>query len=113
GYYTPTSVGTDLSINKEVKKIDGIEYVLEKPIKGDVALIRGYKADTLGNIVYYKTARNFNPLMATAAKYVVAEEDEIVNPGELEPELIATPQVYIDAIVPAKIILKKEGVITK
>src|SRR5699024_1499807 len=58
GYYTSTSVGTDLSINKEVKKIDGIEYVLEKPIKGDVALIRGYKADTLGNIVYYKTARN-------------------------------------------------------
>lgn len=113
GYYTTTGVGTDLVKNKEEREIDGVRYVLEKPIRGDVALIRAHKADTLGNVVYYKTARNFNPLMATAAKTVIVEVDEIIEPGELDPEAIITPHLYIDIIIEAQQILKKNGVVTK
>ena len=83
GYYTTTGVGTDLAKGKEEREIDGVKYILEKAIRADVALIRAHKADTLGNLVYYKTARNFNPLMATAAKKVIVEVDEIVEPGTL------------------------------
>lgn len=111
GYYTQTGVGTLLAKDKEVRKIDGVKYVLEKPIYGDVALIRAYKADTLGNLVYYKTARNFNPLMAKAAKIVIAEVDEIVESGELDPETIVTPHLYVDMIVKAKKVLTQEGVV--
>ena len=84
--------------------------MLERQLRGNVALIRAYKADTLGNLIYYKTARNFNPVMAQAADYVVAEVDEIVEPGELKPDEIVTPHLYVDAIVKAEIILTKEGV---
>ena len=112
GYYTTTGVGTDLAKGKEEREIDGVKYILEKAIRADVALIRAHKADTLGNLVYYKTARNFNPLMATAAKKVIVEVDEIVEPGELNPEEIVTPFLYVDVIVKAQQVLTKEGVVT-
>ena len=113
GFYTKTAVGTDLAIDKEIREIDGEMYVLEKPIKGNVAIIRAHKADKLGNLIYYKTARNFNPLMATAADYVIVEVDEVVEVGELDPEAIVTPHLFIDAIVEAKLILTSKGVIEK
>lgn len=113
GYYTTTGVGTDLATGKEEREIDGVTYIFEKAIRADIALIRAYKADTLGNLVYYKTARNFNPLMATAAKKVIVEVDEIVEPGELSPEEIVTPFLYVDVIVEAKQVLTKEGVVAK
>jgi 3-oxoacid CoA-transferase subunit A len=113
GYYTTTGVGTDLAKGKEEREIDGVKYILEKAIRADVALIRAHKADTLGNLVYYKTARNFNPLMATAAKKVIVEVDEVVEPGALNPEEIVTPFLFIDAIVIANLVLTKEGVVAK
>lgn len=113
GYYTTTAAGTELAKGKEERVIDGVRYVFEKPIRGDVALIRAHKADTLGNMIYYKTARNFNPLMATAAKKVIVEVDEIVEPGSLAPEAIITPHLYVDTIVEAKQFLTRDGVITR
>ncbi|MFD1708957.1 CoA transferase subunit A [Siminovitchia sediminis] len=110
GFYTPTAVGTELAKGKETKVIDGETYLFEKALKADVALIRAKQADTKGNLVYYKTARNFNPIMATAAKYVIAEVDEIVEEGELSPEEVVTPYLYVDAIVTSRLILTKEGV---
>ena len=98
-YYTPASVGTDLEKGKEVRQFNGKSYVLEEAIHADVALIRAKKADTLGNLVYSKTARNFNPVMAMAADYTIAEVDEIVEPGELDPETIVTPHLFVNAIV--------------
>ncbi|WP_409300194.1 CoA transferase subunit A [Peribacillus sp. SCS-155] len=111
GYYTTTGVGTNLAKGKEEREIDGVTYLFEKAIRGDVALIRAHKADRLGNLVYYKTARNFNPLMATAANTVIVEVDEIVEPGQLDPEEIVTPHLYIDSIIVAQQILTKEGVV--
>ncbi|MFK8795018.1 CoA transferase subunit A [Planococcus plakortidis] len=113
GYYTTTGVGTDLAKGKEQREIDGINYIMEKAIRADVALIRAHKADTLGNLVYYKTARNFNPLMATAAKTVIVEVDEIVEAGELDPEAIVTPFIFVDTIVKAQQVLTKQGVVSK
>lgn len=109
-FYTSTSHGTELARGKEEREFNGRKYVMETGLRGNVALIRAYKADTLGNLVYYKTARNFNPMMAAAADYVVAEVDEIVEVGELDPECIITPHLYVDAVVKAKIVLTKEGV---
>ncbi len=111
-FYTATSQGTELAKGKEEREFKNRKYVLEHALEGDVALIRAHKADKLGNLVYYKTARNFNPLMATAAKYVVAEVDEIVEVGELNPEEIITQHIFVDAIVKATHILTKEGVRT-
>ena len=113
GYYTTTGVGTDLAKGKEEREIDGVNYILEKAIRADVAIIRAHKADTLGNLVYYKTARNFNPLMATAAKKVIVEVDEIVEPGTLNPEEIVTPFLYVDTIIQARQVLTKEGVVNR
>lgn len=110
GFYTKTAVGTELAKGKEAKVIDGETYLFEKALKADVALVRAKKADTLGNLVYYKTARNFNPIMATAAKYVIAEVEEIVEPGELSPEEIVTPHLFVDAITTCHLILTREGV---
>lgn len=112
GFYTKTSAGTDLAEGKETKEIDGELYVLEKPIKGNVSFVRAHKADKLGNLTYYKTARNFNPEMATAGDYVIAEVDEIVEVGELNPEEIVTPHLFVDAIIKAEHILTNEGVVT-
>lgn len=112
-FYTPTAQGTDLAIGKEEREFNGKKYILEKELRGDVALVRAYKADKLGNLVYYKTARNFNPVMATAAKYVIVEVDEIVEVGELDPETVVTPHLFVDAIVLATDILTKDGVVKK
>ncbi|MFJ7408139.1 MULTISPECIES: CoA transferase subunit A [unclassified Lysinibacillus] len=111
GYYTKTSFGTDLAKGKETKIINGEEYVFEEALKADVAIIRAYKADRLGNLVYYKTARNFNPIMATAAKTVIVEVDEIVEAGELSSDDIITPHLFIDRVIVAQKILTKEGVV--
>src|SRR5215216_3980770 len=85
-FFCPTGVGTPLSEGKECRAINGRDYVLEYPIKGDVALIKAYRADTLGNLVYRKTARNFGPVMATAAKLTVAQVSSVSEPGSLDPE---------------------------
>lgn len=110
GFYTATAQGTELALGKEEKEFNGKKYILERALEGDFALIRAHKADKIGNLVYYKTARNFNPVMATAAKYVIAEVDEIVEVGELNPEEIITPHLYVDAIVVAKRILTTGGI---
>jgi 3-oxoadipate CoA-transferase, alpha subunit len=98
-FFCPTGVGTPLSEGKERRTIDGRDYVLEYPIKGDVALIRAFRADTLGNLVYRKTARNFGPVMAAAAKITVVQVSEIVQPGGIDPEVVVTPGIFVDRIV--------------
>ena len=98
-FYTPTGAGTLIAEGKESRVIDGKEYILELALKADYCLIRGHKADTMGNVVYKGTSRNFNAVMAPAADITVVEVDEIVEPGKLDPELIVTPGVYVDRIV--------------
>lgn len=102
GFYTKTAVGTELAEGKEERVINGERYIFEKAIKGDVAIIKAAKADRLGNLVYHTTARNFNPMMATAGKIVIAEVDEIVEVGDLDPEYIVTPHAYVDYVVQSK-----------
>jgi 3-oxoadipate CoA-transferase alpha subunit len=99
GFYCATGAGTPLAEGKETRVIDGRSYVLEYPLKGDVALISAYKSDRLGNLVYRKTARNFGPVMATAATTVIAQVAEIVPVGELDPESVITPNIFVDRIV--------------
>jgi 3-oxoacid CoA-transferase subunit A len=98
-FYTPTGAGTLIAEGKESRVIDGKEYVLEQGLRADFCLIRGHKADTLGNVVYKGTSRNFNAVMAPAAAVTIVEVDEIVEPGRLDPEEIVTPGIYIDRIV--------------
>ncbi|WP_127581724.1 CoA transferase subunit A [Paenibacillus koleovorans] len=98
-FYTPTGAGTELARGKEARMYDGVECVLERTLTADVALIRAHKADKAGNIVYRKSARNFNPLMAAAARLTIAEVDDIVEVGELDSESIATPFIFVDIIV--------------
>lgn len=99
GFFTPTGVGTQLADGKESRVIDGREYVLEYPIKADLALISGLKADRWGNVVYRETARNFGPVMATAAATTVVQVDEIVELGSLDPESVVTPGIFVDRVV--------------
>ncbi|MFI5909847.1 3-oxoacid CoA-transferase subunit A [Dactylosporangium sp. NPDC051541] len=99
-FYCPTGVGTPLAEGKETRVIDGRTYVLEFPIRGDVALIRAHTGDRMGNLVYRKTARNFGPVMAAAAGLTIAEVRHIVEPGELDPETVVTPGIYVDRLVP-------------
>ena len=101
GFYTPTGVGTLLAEGKEQRTIDGRQYVLEYPIKGDVALIRAHRADQLGNLVYRKTGRNFGPIMATAAALTIAEVSEVVPIGGIDPETVITPGIFVDRVVVA------------
>jgi 3-oxoacid CoA-transferase A subunit len=103
GFYTKTGVGSDLAEGREVREIDGELYLFEKALRADIALIRAHRADTLGNLTYYKTARNFNPDMAAAAEVVVAEVDEIVEAGALDPEHVVTPHPYVDFLVRSEI----------
>jgi 3-oxoadipate CoA-transferase, alpha subunit len=98
-FYCPTGVGTPLAEGKEVRTIDGRDYVLEYPIAGDVALIGAHTADTAGNLVYRKTARNFGPVMATAARLTVAQVAHVVDAGGIDPETVVTPGIYVDRIV--------------
>jgi 3-oxoacid CoA-transferase A subunit len=95
-------VGTLLAEGKEVREFDGKAYLLQEPLRADVALVRAHKADEMGNLVYYKTARNFNPIMATAAATVIAEVDEVVGVGQLDPETIGTPHLFVDYLVVAE-----------
>ena len=99
GFFTPTGYGTIVAEGKETRVIDGRNYVLEMPLHADFALVKAYKADTKGNLTYRKTARNFNPVMATAADVTLAEVEEIVQPGELDPDAIVTPGIYVTHIL--------------
>jgi 3-oxoadipate CoA-transferase alpha subunit len=98
-FFSPTGVGTPLAEGRERRTIDGRDYVLEYPISGDVALIKAFRADTVGNLVYRKTARNFGPVMATAAKTTIVQVTEIVQPGRIDPEVVVTPGIFVDRIV--------------
>lgn len=99
GFFTPTAVGTPLAEGKETRLIDGKEYVLEKPLRADFALIKAWKGDKYGNLVYHLTAQNFNPLMAMAATVTIAEVEELVEPGELDPNFIHTPSIFVQRII--------------
>ena len=98
GFYTPTGVGTVVADGKEIKEFDGRPYVLERAIRGDYALVKAWKGDRFGNLIYRKTARNFNPMVATAARITIAEVEELVDVGELDPEMIHTPGVFVQRI---------------
>jgi 3-oxoacid CoA-transferase subunit A len=97
-FYTPTGYGTMIAEGKETREFGGRMYVLEKALRGDFAFIKGWKGDRWGNIVYRKTARNFNAVMATAADYVIAEVEELVELGEIPPDQVHTPGIFVDAI---------------
>jgi 3-oxoadipate CoA-transferase alpha subunit len=99
GFFTPTGYGTMLAEGKETRVIDGKGYVLESPIYADFALIKALKSDKTGNLVYRKTARNFGPIMAAAAKHAIVQVNEIVETGALDPEVIVTPGIYVDTVV--------------
>lgn len=98
-FYTPAGVGTKIADGKETKVFNDKEYLLEEAFIADVSLVRAWKADKMGNLVYRKTAQNFNPIMATAGKITIAEVEEIVEIGELDPDEIDTPSIYVQAIV--------------
>ena len=98
-FYTPAGVGTLVAEGKEVREFDGRRYLLERGLTADFALVKAWRGDRLGNLVYRKTARNFNPMMAAAAKITIAEVEELVEPGELDPDQIATPGIYVQRVV--------------
>lgn len=99
GFYTPTGVGTVVAEGKEVREIGGRLCVLERPLKADFAFVKAWKGDTSGNLVYRLTARNFNPMIATAGKITIAEVEELVEPGELDPDSIHTPGIFVQRII--------------
>jgi 3-oxoacid CoA-transferase subunit A len=98
-FYTPTGYGTLVAEKKETREFDGRHYVMERGLRGDFALIKAWKADRWGNLVFRKTARNFNPMMATAARITIAEVEHMVEVGEIEPDQIHTPGIYVKRIV--------------
>ena len=98
-FFTPTGAGTVVSEGKEIREFDGRPYVMERGLKADFALIKAWKADRWGNLIFRKTARNFNPVMATAARVTIVEVEEIVEPGQLDPDGIHLPSVYVKRIV--------------
>ena len=98
GFFTPTGVGTVVAEGKETRTIDGRDYILERPLRADFAFVKAFRGDRMGNLTYRKTARNFNPLMATAAAVTLAEVEELVDAGALDPETIVTPGVYVKRI---------------
>ncbi|RZU42509.1 CoA transferase subunit A [Edaphobacter modestus] len=98
-FYVPTGLGTVVAEGKETREIEGRTYVLETALRADVALVKAWRGDRLGNLVYRKTTRNFNPVMATAAALTIAEVEELVEPGELDPDHIVTPGIYVKRIV--------------
>lgn len=99
GFFTPTGYGTPVAEGKETRQIDGRWFIFEKPLKGDFAFIKAWKGDRLGNLLYRKTARNFNQVMATAAKTVIAEVEELVEAGQLPPDQIHTPGIFVDLVL--------------
>jgi 3-oxoacid CoA-transferase subunit A len=98
-FYTPTGVGTMVAEGKETREFDGRAYVLERGLRGDFAFVKAWKGDRWGNLIYRKTARNFNPMMATAADYVIAEVEEMVELGQLPPDQIHTPGIFVNTIL--------------
>jgi 3-oxoacid CoA-transferase subunit A len=98
GFFTPTGVGTKIAEGKETRVIDGKEYVLEKPLRGDYAIVRAWKGDTWGNLVFRKTARNFSPVMCTAARITIAEVEHLLPVGELDPDQVHVPSIYVKRI---------------
>ncbi len=107
GFYTATGVGTQIAEGKETKVFDGRTYVLERGLRADLAVIHAWKADHEGNLIYRKTARNFNPIMATAAEMVVAEVEDLVDNGQLDPDHIVTAGIFVDRIVPLATVDKR------
>jgi 3-oxoacid CoA-transferase subunit A len=99
GFFTPTGYGTLVSEGKETRVIDGKPYVLEAPLRADFAFVKAWKGDRFGNLIYRKTARNFNPVMATAAAVTIAEVEQLVEPGELDPDAIVTPGIFVQHIL--------------
>jgi 3-oxoacid CoA-transferase subunit A len=95
GFFTPTGVGTIVAEGKERRIIDGREYLLEMPLRADFAFVKAFRGDRLGNLVYRKTARNFNPIMATAADVTIAEVEQLVEPGEIDPDAVVTPGIFV------------------
>ena len=98
-FFCPTGYGTELAEGRETRTIDGRDYVLEYPIRGDVALIGAHRSDRMGNLVYRKTARNFGPVMATAADLTIVEVSAVVETGSLDPEVVVTPSIYVDRVL--------------
>jgi 3-oxoadipate CoA-transferase alpha subunit len=99
GFFTPTGYGTPLAEGKEVREIDGRHYVLELPIRADYALVKAHRADGVGNLTYRKTARNFGPIMAAAATTTIVQVHEVVPVGDMDPEVVVTPGIYVDRVV--------------
>ena len=99
GFYTPTGYGTIVADNKEARTIDGKHYVFEQPLGADFALVKAFKGDRLGNLVYRRTARNFNPIMATAAAVTIAEVEQLVEPGAIDPDHVVTPGIFVKHIL--------------
>jgi 3-oxoacid CoA-transferase subunit A len=99
GFYTATGVGTMVAEGKETRVLDGREYVLERPIRGDFALVHAWKADTYGNLVFRKTARNFNPQVATAAAVTIVEAEQVVPAGQIDPDQVHLPGIYVKRLV--------------
>ena len=99
GFFTPAGYGTLVAEGKETRLIDGKPYVLEQPLKADFAFVKAWKGDRTGNLIYRKTARNFNPTMATAAVVTIAEVEHLVEPGEIDPDHIVTPGIYVKHIL--------------
>lgn len=106
-FYTPTGVGTIVAEGKETRQFDGRTYLLEEALHADFALVKAWKGDRAGNLVYRKTARNFNPMMAAAARITIAEVEELVEPGELDPDAIVTPGIYVDRILRGELYEKR------
>jgi len=106
-FFTPTGVGTVVAEGKEVREFDGRPYLMESALTADFAFVKAWKGDKWGNLVYRKTARNFNPMMATAAKITIAEVEHLVEPGELDPDLIHTPSVYVKRIFQGELFEKR------
>ncbi|HEX8829026.1 MAG TPA: CoA transferase subunit A [Xanthobacteraceae bacterium] len=105
-FFTRTGVGTQIADGKEIREFDGHRYVMERGLVADLSIIHAYRGDTEGNLVYRKTARNFNPPMATAAKTTVAEVEQLVRPGDINPDHIVTPGIYVQRIVPVPSAIK-------
>lgn len=101
-FYTPAGVGTPIAEGKETRIFDGKEYVLEEALRADFSLIRAAKADRFGNLIYNKTAQNFNPIMAAAGLFTIAEIEELVEPGDIDPNQVQTPSIYVQGLVQAK-----------
>jgi 3-oxoacid CoA-transferase subunit A len=99
GFFTPTGYGTLVADGKETRQINGKHYVLEMPLHADFAFVKGWKGDRLGNLIYRKTARNFNPVMATAARVTIAEVEQLVEPGQLDPDAVVTPGIFVKHVV--------------